>query len=241
MLPPSRTKCCHRKVATDAPNVASQMLPATTRRRRDDAEAATAGESLQPPGALTVAAGPRCPHSRCSPPSGLTVVAAHNPQARPAAKQSLQPQALTVSLQPPGAPQSLHLCGPSQSQALTASRAPRCPSQSLQPRGRAQAVAAPRCPSQSLQPPRRPHSCCLAGALQAVAAAPKCPSQSPQRPSGSLAGALQPNLTVAAGFRPPHSSRCIPQVLTVAAASRARIAVRIEAGRDGDDAATTGR
>ena len=69
MLP---AKCCQ-------PNVASHGATTTTRRRRrrDDAATTTrrrgsgdgAGESLQVP--LTVAADPRCPHSRCSPPKRL--------------------------------------------------------------------------------------------------------------------------------------------------------------------------
>ena len=255
MLPPSRTKCCHRKVATDAPNVASQMLPATTRRRRDDAEAATAGESLQPPGALTVAAGPRCPHSRCSPPSGLTVVAAHNPQARPAAKQSLQPPKPSQCRCSPQAPsvaapmRTLTIPGPHSlagaqvpltvAAASRTSPSSRCtqvpltieaPSQLL-PRG---------CPASSRCSPQVPFTVAAApqwqprrrSAAQAVAAAPRCPSQ-------SLQGSGPPTV-VAASPGAPHSRRSA-QAVTVAAASRARIAVRIEAGRDGDDAATTGR
>ena len=110
--------------------------------------------------------------------------------------------------------------------ALTLSRAPQAPSQSL-PCGcpAAQAVAAV---------PR--HSRGSAPALQ-----PLQPKQSLQPPDG-----FRPH-----SWRPAASSRCIsqvpltvaapPQAVTVAAASRARIAVRIEAGRDGDDAATTGR
>ena len=232
------------------------MLPATTRRRRDDAEAATAGESLQVPGALTVAAGPRCPHSRCSPPSGLTVVAAHNPQARPAAKQSLQPPKPSQCRCSPQAPLSRctyadpHNPRPSQPRGRPGAPHSRCsladePKQSLHPgaphnRG-ALTVAASRVPcKQSLQPP---------SALHSRRSAPVAASQALCSPSSRCSP--QVPLTVAAGFRPPHSSRCIPQVpltvaaapqaVTVAAASRARIAVRIEAGRDGDDAATTGR
>ena len=101
----------------------------------------------------------------------------------------------------------------------------------------------------SVEPPRRPHGRCLAGALQrkqslqfpgTVAAAPqRCSLCSPSSRCSPQMGSA------------PASSRCIsqvpltvaapPQAVTVAAASRARIAVRIEAGRDGDDAATTRR
>ena len=177
MLPP---QSCHRA----ALNVATQLLPATTRRRRDDAEAATAGESLQPPGALTVAAGPRCPHSRCSP----------RPQSlHPRPSQS---QALTVAAAR-GCPAA---------QAVAA--APRCSSQSLQPPRRpcsASSRCSPQVPLTVAAAPQRcslcsPSSRCspqmgsapTVGALQqAVAASPRCPSQSPHRPRPSQS--LQPH------------------------------------------------
>ena len=181
MLPP---QSCHRA----ALNVATQLLPATTRRRRDDAEAAT----------LTVAAGPRCPHSRCSP----------HPQSSP-------PGALTVA----------------------ALRVP--------------CSASSRCSSQA-QSPQRPSA--AAFAAQAVAAAPRwvpppqlapCSKQSlhlPGAPHGrrtapgrhsrcSLTGEDSGEDRGGEGRRRRSDDRAVRMV---------RIAVRIEAERDDDDAARTG-
>ena len=117
LLPPSRTKCCQ-------PNVASHDATTTRRRRRDDAEAATAwasrctpqvpSPSLQVPSALTVAAAPKRPRSRCS-------LGGHSPQALPVSWAPCSPSSRCSPLtphsvaQPPGAPQSLHPSGPSQS------------------------------------------------------------------------------------------------------------------------------
>ena len=163
LLPPN---CCHRA----APNVASQMLPATTRRRRDDDDATTTttttrrrgsgdgvGESLHPQvpspslqvsSALTVAAAPKRPRSRCS-------LCGDSPQALPVSWAPCSPSSRCSPLTPhsaAAAPRRPSVTAPKRT--LTVPR----PSQSLQPRGRpaAQAVAAQSpqrpMPSQSLQP-----------------------------------------------------------------------------------------
>ena len=132
-------------------HVASQMYDATTTRRRGSGDGA--GESLQPPGALTVAAG-RCLHSRCSGHSRCSHCG-HSPQALPVLRAPCSQavaaalQTVTVSLQPPGAPQS---------QADPHSPRPSCSRCSRAP-----------C-SQSLQPPKRLHSRC-SSATEAVPAA----------------------------------------------------------------------
>ena len=103
MLP---RNCCHPIVATQP----HQMLPAKCCQPRNDDDATTtttrrrgsgdgAGESLQPPGALTVAAGPKCPQS-LQPPSGRCSLCGHSPQALPVSWAPCNPSSRCSPLTP---------------------------------------------------------------------------------------------------------------------------------------------